>query len=251
MKIIYTIPVLFSLHLSNVFAQEQIDAVIDWAHRVDLAIPVDGIVKKVSVNTGQKVKKGQVLVELDDRIFRAQLNKARANVNGLKSTYDEINRELSRSQELYDRTVLADHDLQVAKNNVVVAKAHWESAKAEYVKAQIDLELSTLNAPFNSIILKRNVEIGRAIINKLAYDTLITLASSYEYLARAKIMQVQSEAMSLGQSVKVKVKDKTYEAKIIAIEYAFEKTASQHQVTVMFESNDNTLHAGLKAAIIF
>ena len=74
-----------------------------------------------------------------------------------------------------------------AKNNEIKAKSELEMAKSDSVKAKVNLEYSSLVAPFDSIILKRNVEVGKAIINRYTYDTLITLASSENYLAKAKL----------------------------------------------------------------
>lgn len=250
-KNIAIIGILFSFYLSSVFAQEQLDATVDWAQRVDLTIPVDGIVKEVTVNTGQLVKKGQVLVKLDSRIFRANLRQAKAKVNSLKATYEEVKRELDRAQELYDRTVLSDHDLQVAKNNEIVAKSNLEVAKAAYVKAQVDFEYSSLVAPFDSIILKRNVEVGKAIINRDSYQTLITLASSQNYLAKTTLTSVQSGLVHIGQEVKVVTTDKTYSAKVVAIEYGLDKLAGESTLSVMFESQNKKLHAGSKVKVIY
>ena len=150
----YILGIALLLNINIAQAEEQVDAVVDWAQRVDLTIPVSGVVTKVSVNTGQIVKKGQVLVELDARVFNASLRQASANVKSLAATYAEIKRELARAQELYDRTVLSDHELQVAKNNEIKAKSDLEIAKSDSVKAQVNLEYSSLVAPFDSIILK-------------------------------------------------------------------------------------------------
>lgn len=242
---------LFSFTIQNVYAQQTVDAVVDWAQRVELTIPVDGIVKKVSVNTGQIVKKGQVLVQLDSRVLASNLRQAKAKVAGLKAAYDEVKRELDRARELYDRTVLSQHDLQVANNNEVIAKSELETAKSAFVKAQVDLEYSTLVAPFAAIVLKRNVEQGQAIINRDTYQTLITLASSLNYLAKAELTPAQSEATRIGQEVKVVVADKTYSAVVVAIDYGLEKSAGETVLVVQFTSPGRKLHAGSKVKIIY
>jgi len=251
MKLISVIGILLSLQFNNVHALEKVEATIDWAHRVDLLIPVDGIVKKINVTTGQTVKKGTALVELDSRTFRADLSQAKARAKSLKETYDEANRELSRALELYDRTVLSDHDLQVAKNHEVVAKANLEQAKAELVKAKIHLELASLSAPFDSIILKRNVEVGQAIINKFSYAPLITLASNSRYYAKSTISQAQTEVVNIGKKVHVVVNGKRYDGKAVAIEYSLDNNTAQSQLVVEFESTDKRIHAGLKATVEF
>lgn len=245
------IGLLFSMNLQTAYAEEKIDAIVDWAQRVDLTIPVNGIVKNVSVNSGQIVKKGQVLVELDTRIFRANLRQAKAKVNGLKAHYDEIKRELDRAQELYDRTVLSDHDLQVAKNNEVIAKSSLVESKARYTQVMIDLEYASLVAPFDAIVLKRNAEVGLAIFNRDFYQKIITLASSSSYLAKAKMTSVQSSGISIGQAVKVVTSSKTYNAKIIAIEYGLDQHTGESTLVVQFTALDEKFHAGVKVQVIY
>ncbi len=241
----------FLFILNSAYAKEELNAVVDWAQRVDLTIPVEGIVSKVRVNTGQKVKKGQVLVELDKRIVRANLRQAKANVAGLQASYKETKRELERAKELYERTVLSDHDLQVAKNNEVIAKSKLELAKSNYVKAQVELEYASLRAPFDSIILRRSVEVGKAIIKLQSYDTLITLASSEKYLASAALTQSQSALVNIGDTVRVVNNNKSYSAKIVAVEYADVKTTEKLVLVVEFSSNEKNLHAGTAVKIIF
>ncbi len=241
----------FSVILNSAYAKEEINGVVDWAQRVDLTIPVEGIVSKVWVNTGQKVKKGQILVELDKRIVQANLRQAKASVAGLQASYEEMRRELQRAQELYDRTVLSDHDLQVAKNNAVIEKSKLERAKAEYVKAQVELEYATLRAPFDSIILHRSVEVGRAIIKLQSYDTLITLASSGKYLARAPLTSTQAALVNIGDAVSVFNRNKSYPAKVVAIKYTNTKIDKKLVLVVEFSSKDKNLHAGTAVKIIF
>ena len=235
----------------SVFAKEQLTAVVEWAQRVDLTIPVEGIVKKVLVNTGQKVKKGQVLVELDKRIVLADLRQAKAALNAVRANYEEVKRELERAQELYDRTVLSDHDLQVAKNNEVIAKSKLEQAKANYVKAQVALEYASLRAPFDSIILHRAVEVGKAIIKLQAYDTLITLASSNKYLAVAPLNQAQATSIAIGDKVSVLDNDNRYTGKVTAIEYMDANTTTAFRLVVEFGSDNHNLHAGSVVKVSF
>jgi len=237
------------LLLSNASAQESSQAIIDWAQRVELIIPVDGVVQKVHVNTGQRVKQGELLVELDKRIFKAAVLKADAKVKSEKATHAEMVRELERAQELYDRTVLSDHELQVAKNNEIFAQSKLTDAEAELITAKIALEHASLSAPFNSIILKRSVEKGKAVINKFSYAPLITLAASDRYVAKFTIQYIQSKQVQLGNHVTVNVNNTDYKAKIIALDYIEPKKSIS--VTAMFKSETAGIHAGISANVSF
>ena len=91
-------------------AARDIEAVLDWQQRVELGTLLDGMVNKVNVEVGQRVSRGTLLIELDQRENQAQLAWAEAQVAVARLQQDEARRELDRSLELYDRTLLSNHE---------------------------------------------------------------------------------------------------------------------------------------------
>ncbi len=77
-----------------------------------LSTPLSGRIDTIRVKVGDRVKKGQLLATLDARPWRAELKRARAALQGLKSRAEEARRALDRARELFDRTVLSQTDLQ-------------------------------------------------------------------------------------------------------------------------------------------
>lgn len=252
MRILTTSLLLLSLFWPQASsAKEKIHATVDWAHRVELTIPVDGVVESVHVNTGQKVKKGKLLVKLDSRVLAAKFKEMTLAVDSLSVKYAEVLRELERAIELYDRTVLSEHDLQVAKNNKAIALAELERSKSNLIKAKVDLEYASLKAPFDSIILNRSVEVGQVVINNLNYDKLITLAASNKFLAKAAISTKQSHKISIGQLVKLTLLETEYTATIIAIEQNQKNEDKKSILVVEFKSDDKNLHVGTEGNLFF
>ena len=76
---------------------------------------------------------------LNQPVFRARLKEAHATLKHQKEVYAEAVRELERAQEMYDRTMLSEHDLQMAKNNKVKARAAQGKAESELAIAPPDL----------------------------------------------------------------------------------------------------------------
>ena len=54
---------------------------------------------------------------------------------------------------MYDRSMLSDHDLQIAKNNFTAAQSNHLQALASLTKAKLNLEYSAVRAPFNAIVI--------------------------------------------------------------------------------------------------
>jgi len=98
---------------SVLFADDS--AVLQWQRTVSMSTPVSGVVVKVEAQVGARVDKGQVLLKLDDRARIARVNALQAKLKSAKNNRDESIREMERTQELYDRTLISEHELQLAR----------------------------------------------------------------------------------------------------------------------------------------
>ncbi len=143
---------------------------------MELGLSVAGVVKQVHVQEGQKVKKGQKLVSLDQGALYAARTAARAQVEYLKLNLDEAQREFERNEELYDRGQIADREFQQAQ--VVFARARSELSSAEANVARVDQELrySTLRAPVAGTVKRIMTFPGQALSNRLEITPLLELA---------------------------------------------------------------------------
>ena len=129
-------------------------AVLAWKQRVVLSTPVSGVVTSVPAVAGERVKEGQVLVQLDKRPFESALRKAEAQAHKYRLNREEAKRELQRTRELYERTVISVHDLQVGEIAFASADADYASARAELEAAQLHLGYATVQAPFAGLVLE-------------------------------------------------------------------------------------------------
>jgi multidrug efflux system membrane fusion protein len=144
--------------------------------RVELGIVNSGIVSSVEVTSGQKVKKGQVLLRLDQSVIRANQAAARSLLAKEKLEMAEATREYERNQELYDRTQLSEHELQLAEIALSVAKAELAEAGARLARCKQQLEFSQLRAPVDGTIRQVLAWPGMAVTNHMQITPLIILA---------------------------------------------------------------------------
>lgn len=225
----------------------QFEATLQWSKRVELGVPVSGVIQAVYADVGQKVAKGEKLLQLDDTVFKIRVKEASSTLKSQEEQYKEAERELNRSQELYDRTVLSDHDLQVAKNNKIKAAAERDQAQAMLVKAQQDLKYSTLRAPFNALVLERDAQVGKVIAAKLKPETLFIVADADQMLARLYVSEAQLSQFKLGQAAKVLLGSEQVDGVIKAIGFEPVRGSSDstsYPVDVEFKTADHVLRAG-------
>ena len=225
----------------------QFEATLQWSKRVELGVPVSGVTQSVYVDVGQKVVKNEKLLQLDDTVFKARVKQASSALQSQEAQYKEAERELKRAEELYDRTVLSDHDLQVAKDNAVKAAAERDKAQAMLIKAKQDLKYSTLRAPFNALILERTAQVGKVIAAQLNPETLFVVADADRMLARLYVSEAQLTQLKLGQTAKVLFGNAQVEGVIKAIGFEPAKGVSNgtsYPVDIEFAAADQVLRAG-------
>jgi len=195
----------------NVVATGKIQAIT----QVDVKSKASGIVKKLYVDYGQMVTKGQVLAELDKEEIQARVNQQRASLeaaeaaaNGavadlqrakvdaegpdvpmLKRAYDRA-RQMSKEGVISDAALddahknyeMAVNKQKLAQANEAVAQAKVREAQAQVSQsrallAQTDEEFrnSTITAPIDGMVLSRNVEVGDAVSSILVLGSSATL----------------------------------------------------------------------------
>jgi len=232
---------------SNVNAEEY-EATLNWSKRVELSTPVNGIVSKVFSQDGTLVAKGDVLVQLDSRGFKADVVYAKAQLQHSDETLKEAQRELERQEDMYDRAMLSDHDLQVAKNNYSAALSQFNQAEASLVKAKLNLEYSSVRAPFNAIVVNNKSVKGQVVTANMAPPVLVVVAEANRMLARFLVSESKLAKLSLNQMVEIFVAGKVYKGKIHRIGLEQEKS-NNYAVDIIFDFKDSLLRAGQKAKV--
>ncbi len=241
---------IISILFSSILSAEEFEGVIAWSKRVELSTPVSGVVQKVFSQSSNIIAKGEVLIQLDPRTFKADLKYAKAQLVSSYGRQQEANRELHRQLDMYDRGMLSEHDLQVAKNNSTTTEAQYSQAQSSLTKAKINLEYSAIRAPFNAIVINTMAVKGRVVAASMNPPILVVVAEAHRMLVQFNIAADMLTRMSLKQPVKVSVAGNIYQGSVTAI--ALEQNANQaYTVDVIFDNKKDLLRAGQKAKVSF
>jgi RND family efflux transporter MFP subunit len=131
---------------------------------VPIASETGGLeVTAVLVDEGSHVTQGQQLIQLDDRVLRAQLRQSAAAVQSAKAVLAQNEAALKRSNELKAKGFLAQSALDTAVANQKTAEAQVATAQAALGEAQAKLDQSVIRAPVSGLITTRSVVKGQVI----------------------------------------------------------------------------------------
>jgi membrane fusion protein (multidrug efflux system) len=108
-----------------------------------------GYLQQIFVDEGDYVKKGQPLFQIMPKLYEAEMQRAKAEAD-----FAEI--EYQNTKSLADRNV-------VAPNELAMAKAKLDKANAELALAQVHLQFTLIEAPFDGIIDRFHVRLGSLI----------------------------------------------------------------------------------------
>jgi len=237
------------LSAESVFALE-LDGVLDWNKRVSLSTSVSGVVSEVFVQLGDKVESGEKLLELDKAVFSANVAKTSAAVVAQDRLYLEAERELDRNQELYERTVLSDHDLEMAKVAFDKAALELATAKADLAVAKQQLKYSVIRAPFTAYIIGKNVEPGQTIVTTQTAPMLLEVVDAETMLAKVKLSYSRLKGLKKGEPATVALGNKKHKGVIQSIGLEpTNKSKDQYLVSVAFNTQGKRLRAGQKVQV--
>lgn len=116
---------------------------------IELRAQERGYLEKIYVDEGQQVKQGQLLFKIMPKLYEAEMQKAAAEAN-----FAEI--EYKNTKALADKNV-------VAPNELAMAKAKVDKAKAELALAKTHLGFTEIRAPFDGIIDRFHVRLGSLV----------------------------------------------------------------------------------------
>ena len=238
------------LAASGVAAAQEVTASLVWARRAELGAPVSGVVSAVPAVVGQRVEQGGVLVQIDPRPLQAQVDRVRARLDGLREVRAEAERERDRALELYDRTVLSDHELQLAKIEFARADADYRQTQARLRQLELELGYTTLRAPFNALVLERRAEVGQAVSAELEPRALVTVAEAGVMRARASLDAERARALAPGDRATVEVAGKSYAAVLLWVGLEPSETQPlRSPAEFEFATGTEVLRAGLPGKV--
>lgn len=125
---------------------------------VELAFRVPGQISVWPIKEGQEMKEGEVVAQLDQRDYKAALDRSRAQYSGAVATRKEAYANFQRAEQLLPSGAIARATYDEMKATYENARARESSIAQEIRKARLDLEYTTLKAPFDGVVSAKYVE---------------------------------------------------------------------------------------------
>ena len=149
-----------TLSNSSLTSGPSITGSVEAERRADLRAEVSAVVMAVLKENGDAVKRGDLLVRLDQTSIRDTLTAAEASLSAASHAYEQGERQYQRMNKLRETGVVSAQQVEDTETQRNSAQSDREAARTRVVTARQQLERTEVRAPFDGIVSDRKVSAG-------------------------------------------------------------------------------------------
>ena len=244
--------------------------------QVKISADIMGKIIRLAVKEGERVKQGQLMLQLDDTQYRAALNQSRAALASARVRLKDSESLLRvaesnyvRQKALWDQKVLSQAEWDQASSSIETARAAMSTAREEVTRseaaftgAQDNLSKTRFVAPFDGVVSALNVEQGEIVITGTmnnAGTQIMVVSDLSRMLVRADVDETDVVDMKLGQKAKITVDampDTSFVGTVVEIGNTAKRSIvstaegeTNFEVKVVFDSQVPEVRPGMTADV--
>ena len=238
-------------------------ATIRGRQDIDIYPQVSGMIEKLCVSEGQKVRRGQVLFIIDQVPYKAALKTAIANVEASKAGLATAELTYNSAKELYAQKVVSEFNLKTSQNTYLTAKAQLSQAEAQEISARNNLSYTEVKSPSDGVIGMLPYRVG-ALVGPSIPQPLTTVSDNSEMyvyfsmtenqlLSMTRQYGTMDEALANMPEVELQLNDKSIydiKGKIESISGVIDRQTGTVGVRAVFPNESRLLHSGASGNVI-
>ena len=223
---------------------------IQSVNSADLSTRMMGYVTKVHVNVGDKVKKGQLLVSINNTDLQAKRAQVAASITEATAAFNNAQKDYNRFQSLFADNSASQKELDDITANFEMAKARLEAAKQMKNEVNAQFAYSNITAPFAGVVTSITVKEGDMANPG---QPLISVEAPGNFKVLAMVPETEISQINNGTQVDVSVKaiNKTLKGKVIEVSTSAKNTGGQYLVKIALDKTDANILSGMFVTVQF
>jgi len=174
---------------------------------VDISANVSGKIVRLGVKEGDRVQRGQFLVQLDRNRYQALLDQAQAQLLSAEARLVEAEAEYRRAKKLFDANLASEADLEATLARRDVEKANHDATKAYLEKTRDDMSKTTIHSPMTGTVSQLNSEEGEVVLGTEQFSgtVIMTIADLSRMEVETDVDETDIVDVATGQAAKIEV----------------------------------------------
>ena len=230
---------------------------------------VGGLIAKLSLDIGDKVKKGAILFTLNDYDLQTEKSSRKTEIEGAKLAVQTQTVQLEKTKLAFDRTKElfsqklvsqetfdnARIDFELAGNALDIAKNRLETSQTGLQTVEDKLTKTIIRAPFDCTILTRPVSIGQAVSGSSGFNSgteVFAIANLEDMIITAHLNQADVTRLKVGQEVAVQIEavpglKLTGKVDRLAPQATFKNGVKGFATRIILKNAENVVRPGMTA----
>ncbi len=223
---------------------------IQATNSADLSTRMMGFINKVYVNVGDKVRKGQLLVSINNSDLQAKKAQVNAGITEATAAFNNAQKDYNRFKNLFADNSASQKEMDDMTANFEMVKARLESANQMKNEINAQFAYSNITAPFSGTITSRNVEAGNMANPGMPLISIET-PGNFEVMAMVPETEISQIKKETEVDVLVKSINKTLKGKVTEVSTSAKNTGGQYLVKIDLDKTTANILSGMFATVQF
>ena len=242
---------------------EEYDCLIEARQMIEIRSPVEGLIESITVDRGDSVKKGQVLVVLESGPERAALEIARSKarmkgpVDAARARVEYAKTKERRQEELYQQNFVSSSALdearterRLAESELRVALENQNLAELEVTRTEELLGMRSIRSPFNGVVVDRLMDPGEFATTNLR-EPILKLAETDPLNVEVVLPATQFGKVRKGDrgEVSAETGGGRLDARVVVVDRVIDGASGTFGVRLELRNPNGSVPAGAKCRV--
>ncbi len=242
----------------DIIVDAEATGVVEPINVIEVKSKASGLITKMSVETGDDVKPGDLLVQVDTRDVKNQHDQASADLRAAEARGEVVAAQRKRSDELYSQRIITAQEYEASQLEFANAEAQLVRSRASLDLAQQRLEDATVRAPVTGTIIEKTVSVGQVITSATGAfgggTTLLKMADLSKVRVRALVNETDIGSVRAGLPATVVVDaypDRPFRGTVEKIEpqAVVQQSVTMFPVLVSIDNVEGLLKPGMNGEV--
>ncbi|MEI8135431.1 MAG: efflux RND transporter periplasmic adaptor subunit [bacterium] len=222
---------------------------------VQVGSQVSGTIRALKADFNTRVKKGDLIAELDPTFYQAAVRSAEANYGRAKADLENAERNASRNKELFAKSLVSKAEYDLTETTLAGSKANLVQVQASLDQANVNLSYTKIHAPISGIVTQRSVDVGQTVAASLSAPTIFIIAEDLtEMEVQANVDEADIGQVRQGEDVSFTVDAFPGErfkgaVKMVRLNPVIQQNVVTYTVVISAQNKEEKLYPGMTATV--
>ena len=218
-------------------------------NEVKVVTKTGGTVKSINFKNGDKVKKGQIILVLEDQEVQSAYLKAQATYISNKADFEIKKKNYEKFKQLYDKNLISEDEYLAKKTGHLQSESDLKSSEAIYLSAKKDFEDLVVKSKLDGVVTDLNLKLYEKVPSN---SDLVTVVDTSKILVKTGVSVHEISELSVGNKAEIDLEGigDNYFGSVYEINPVANKDNKKYQIKVEIENPEEKIKKGMYSKVL-